>query len=110
MLVGGEGRLFPRLKFGTEAENRALLESIGFTGEIDVAVKDPKKMQNILDAWYITEGGVAGRAAQPGDIGEGNIADWQKTLRNFSKWAFEGRGGTYNGFGQNWTAGGDSGS
>lgn len=112
MLVGGQGkgRLLPRLTFGTAEENAALLRELNFVGDIQAAAKDPAKMQNILDAWYLTEGGVFGRAAGAGDRGEGHIGTLQKIARNFSKWLFTGEGGTASGYGQNWVAGSTSGA
>lgn len=110
MITGGNGKLLPRLTFGTAAENEALLRSIGLRGDVTTIAQDPAKMQNALDAWYLTESGMAGRAAQPGDVKEGNVADWAKTLRNFSKWLYTGVNGNASGFGQNWTAGADSGA
>ena len=109
MLTGGKGRLLPELEFGSVEENRKLLDAIGYKGPRKGVADDAAKMQNIMDCWYLTEGGVFGRAAQPGDAHK-SFGTIETLYRNFSKWLFTGEGGTASGFGQNWVAGSSSGA
>lgn len=80
-----KGFTLPKLKFGTPEENAAILNKIGFNGDIATVAADPKKMQNTLDLWYMGGEGYFSRTAGAGDMGEVG-GTTKKLFRNFTDW------------------------
>nr|DAX50440.1 MAG TPA: hypothetical protein [Caudoviricetes sp.] len=46
------------MEFGTKEENIKLLKEIGLSGHLDDIASNNSKMQNALDYWYLTNGGI----------------------------------------------------
>lgn len=106
--LGKNGKLLPKLKFGTPEENQALLESIGYS---DIIAKElstqPDKMQNALDYWYLADNTLF-RAVNAGDQGQLGGTP-QQVIRNLTQWNPVAGGGTLSGEGLNTTVFGWSG-
>lgn len=106
--LGENGKLLPKLKFGTPKENQALLESIGYTPYIAEQLStQPEKIQNALDYWYLADNTLF-RAVNAGDANELGGTP-QKVIRNLTQWNPVAGGGSESGEGLNTTVGGWSG-
>ena len=53
-IAGEKGHLLPKMQFGSVDDNIALLEKIGFSGDLKSIASSPEKMQNTLDYWYLS--------------------------------------------------------
>lgn len=94
-LAGEKGHLLPKMQFGSVDDNIALLNKIGFKGDVKTIANSSEKMQNVLDYWYLS-GRSNIRQVNAGDINE-NGGTIQKLFRNLTDWNASGVGsGGYN--------------
>lgn len=89
-LAGEKGHLLPKMQFGSVDDNIALLDRIGFKGDVKTIANSPEKMQNVLDYWYLS-GRSNVRQVNAGDINE-NGGTIQKLFRNLTDWNASGLG------------------
>lgn len=108
MAFGKNGHLLPKLKFGTPEENYQILIGLNYPkNAAKIISKDPAKMQNALDYWYLSER-TPFRATGPGDIGSAT-GTLETINRNATTWDTNAGGGTASGGGLNSVIGGTSG-
>ena len=94
-IAGEKGHLLPKMSFGSVDDNIALLNKIGFTGDLKAIASSPEKMQNTLDYWYLS-GRSNMRQVNAGDMHE-NGGSIQKLFRNLTDWNASGEAsGGYN--------------
>lgn len=89
-LAGEKGHLLPKMQFGSVDDNIALLDRIGFKGDVKAIANSPEKMQNVMDYWYLS-GRSNIRQVNAGDINE-NGGTIQKLFRNLTDWNASGVG------------------
>ena len=108
MKVGSQARLLPKMEFGSKDENVKLLKEIGLSGHLDDIASNNDKMQNALDYWYLTNGGIFQRnisnKVQPNEYLSPEVMH-----KAFREWSADTKGGSSSGFGLNTTVGGISG-
>ena len=83
-MAGEKGHLLPKMQFGSFDDNIALLNKIGFKGDLENIAKSPEKMQNVLDYWYLS-GRTNLRRVNAGDINETG-GTLKKLRRNLTEW------------------------
>lgn len=94
-IAGEKGHLLPKMSFGSVDDNIALLNKIGFKGDLKAIASSPEKMQNTLDYWYLS-GRSNMRQVNAGDMHE-NGGSIQKLFRNLTDWNASGEAsGGYN--------------
>lgn len=100
-MAGEKGHLLPKMQFGSVDDNIALLEKIGFKGDLRSIASSPEKMQNALDYWYLS-GRSNIRQVNVGDAHQ-NGGTVQTLFRNLSDWNASGvaSGGYASGAGLN---------
>ena len=107
MMYGQNGTKLPKMKFGTVEENKQLLLDLGYPEEAaNIIAKDPAKMQNAMDYWYIVDRGTY-RIVDPDGRGS-TIGTPQTITRNLTQWNISANGGTGAGGGLNTVMGGNS--
>lgn len=108
MKVGSQARLLPKMEFGTKEENIKLLKEIGLSGHLDDIASNNSKMQNALDYWYLTNGGIFQRNIS-NKVNPDKYLSPEVMRKAFREWSAETKGGSGAGFGLNTTVGGISG-
>ena len=104
-LVGGNGSVghqFDASAFTDESENYRMLIEINFLGDKDAVIKDPKKMQNALNDFYINNTTYSRQIGlEPITNTATGDVDMNSLLDAFKTWRPDQGGGTVNGIGLN---------
>lgn len=107
--LGGQAQRLPitRDMFNDVEQNRRIFKELGYKGvDEETVVKDPAKMKNLVDYWYI-HNGTFGRGVSTSHLNTTNMSQEQALDASFRQWV--GSGGNVNGAGLNTVTLGDSG-